>query len=80
MAAVVEGDNATVVNVAHTLKSAAASMGALHLAGLSQSLETSGLGADASRCSALAQGLQAALALTEQAIAPHVAGLFVSVK
>jgi CheY-like chemotaxis protein len=68
VAAAAANNTAQVTQVAHILKSAAASVGALRLSDVCQSLETAGQDADAPRCSALAAGIQGEFAWVEQAI------------
>ena len=67
-----EGNTTTVAGVAHTLKSAARSVGALRLGEQCQHLETAGWDADALTCKALSAGLEGELALTEQRIVQHL--------
>ena len=67
-AAQAAGDLSTLAGVAHTLKSAARSVGALALGELSQNLETAGKGADAARCSQLVPGVVAAKAASAHQI------------
>ncbi len=57
--------------VAHTLKSAARTVGALALGELCQQIETSGRAGDVSACLSQAQGLEAALSAAEQRILQH---------
>jgi CheY-like chemotaxis protein/HPt (histidine-containing phosphotransfer) domain-containing protein len=59
-AAAATGDTSALAGVAHTLKSAARSVGALRLGELSQRLETAGRGTDAQACCTLAAGLETA--------------------
>lgn len=59
--AAVAGDLHTLAGVAHTLKSAARSVGALALGALCQSLETAGRTNDGPACGTLAPGLELAL-------------------
>lgn len=73
--AAAEGQCETVAGVAHTLKSAARSVGALQLGELCQALETIGRAGDGSRCSALAGSLSLALSEAEVQIRRHVAAL-----
>jgi len=58
--------------VAHTLKSAARSVGALRLGDLCQDLETAGRAGDVPSCEALAQPLPAAFAAASHAIQTHL--------
>ena len=66
-------DSAALAGVAHTLKSAARSVGALHLGELCQTLETAGLAGDATSCSAVATELPQALADVQACITAHLA-------
>ena len=59
--------------VAHTLKSAARSVGALALGEQCQAIETAGNAGDAATCTALAPGLTAAFAAAALAINSHLA-------
>ena len=61
LAASKAGDTATLAGVAHTLKSAARSVGALALGELCQGLETAGRAGDGVQCNRLANGLAASL-------------------
>ena len=65
-------DTANLAGVAHTLKSAARSVGALRLGERCQSLETAGRAGDAQACSALAAGLAAEFATTASEINSHL--------
>ena len=67
------GDVSEAAGIAHTLKSAARSVGALALGELCQSIETSGKAGDAPACTKLAQGLAAAFAAAALAIKQHLA-------
>jgi HPt (histidine-containing phosphotransfer) domain-containing protein len=67
------GDVSEAAGIAHTLKSAARSVGALALGELCQSIETSGKAGDAPACTRLAQGLAAAFAAAALAIRQHLA-------
>jgi CheY-like chemotaxis protein/HPt (histidine-containing phosphotransfer) domain-containing protein len=67
------GDVSEAAGVAHTLKSAARSVGALALGELCQSIETTGKAGDAPACTSLAQGLAAAFAAAALAIRQHLA-------
>jgi CheY-like chemotaxis protein/HPt (histidine-containing phosphotransfer) domain-containing protein len=58
--------------VAHTLKSAARSVGALRLGALCQSLETAGRAGDAPQCAALTAGLDEVLAASVTKINGHL--------
>jgi HPt (histidine-containing phosphotransfer) domain-containing protein len=60
-AAIAAGDVKQTAGVAHTLKSAARSVGALALGELCQAIETTGNGGDAPACTAHARGVAAAL-------------------
>jgi HPt (histidine-containing phosphotransfer) domain-containing protein len=70
--AAVAGDTATLAGVAHTLKSAARSVGALRLGELCQGLESAGRAGDVGRCSAMAAGLEAVLAAAAVEINGHL--------
>ena len=72
-AAATAGECKTLAGVAHTLKSAARSVGALQLGELCQGLETTGLAGDASSCNAMAMGLPQALAEVQALIRTHLA-------
>jgi PAS domain S-box-containing protein len=63
---------ATLAGVAHTLKSAARSVGALRLGEQCQSLETAGRAGDAQACRALAVGLEGGFAAAAVAINDHL--------
>jgi HPt (histidine-containing phosphotransfer) domain-containing protein len=65
-------DTANLAGVAHTLKSAARSVGALRLGERCQSMETAGRAGDAQACSALAAGLAAEFATTAAEINSHL--------
>jgi CheY-like chemotaxis protein len=65
----------TVVTLAHTLKSAARSVGALRLGEWCQDLENAGHAGDAATCSALAVGLPQVLAEAQAHITTHLAVL-----
>ena len=65
----------TVEGVAHTLKSAARSAGALHLGELCQALETAGQAGEAASCRAVAVRLPQALADVHARISAHQASL-----
>ncbi len=67
------GGTEVAAGVAHTLKSAARSVGALALGELCQSIETAGNAGDAVACTALAQGLAASFAAAALAINQHMA-------
>ena len=71
-AAALARDTATLAGLAHTLKSAARSVGALALGELCQNLETAGRAGDANQCRALAAGLQAAFAAAAAEISGHL--------
>jgi PAS domain S-box-containing protein len=71
-AAAVACDTAALAGIAHTLKSAARSVGALALGELCQHLETAGRAADAKSCSALAAGLDTAWTAVEAKICDHL--------
>jgi PAS domain S-box-containing protein len=59
-------------DLAHALKSAARSVGALALGELCQEIETSGRAGNAAECTAHAHGLAKAFALAQQAIQQHL--------
>jgi CheY-like chemotaxis protein len=65
-------DSAALAGVAHTLKSAARSVGALRLGELCQSLETAARAGDGQQCSALASGLAGEFAAAATAINGHL--------
>jgi HPt (histidine-containing phosphotransfer) domain-containing protein len=65
-------DSAALAGVAHTLKSAARSVGALRLGELCQSLETAARAGDAQQCSALAARMDVAFAAGVAAINGHL--------
>jgi CheY-like chemotaxis protein len=65
-------DTQGAAGVAHTLKSAARSVGALALGELCQAIETTGLAGDAQACTALAQDMAVAVAAAQQAIQHHL--------
>ena len=65
-------DTTTLGGVAHTLKSAARSVGALALGELCQQLETAGKAGDAPACSDLAQGLTGQFAAVSAQIHGHL--------
>ena len=71
-AAALARDTATLAGLAHTLKSAARSVGALALGELCQNLETAGRAGDDNQCRALAAGLQAAFAAAAAEISGHL--------
>jgi HPt (histidine-containing phosphotransfer) domain-containing protein len=71
-AAMLAGDAHKAGSVAHTLKSAARSVGALALGELCQQIETTGHAGDAPACTELAQGLAETLAVAQQAIHHHL--------
>jgi HPt (histidine-containing phosphotransfer) domain-containing protein len=62
-----------VAGLAHALKSAARSVGALALGELCQKMETTGNAEEAPACAALAQGLAAAFTTAQGAILEHLA-------
>ncbi len=72
-AAALAGDAHKAGTVAHMLKSAARTVGVLALGELCQQIETAGHAGDAPACTALAQGLAQALALSQRAILQHLA-------
>jgi PAS domain S-box-containing protein len=65
-------DTSTLAGVAHTMKSAARTVGALSLGELCQRLETDGMAGNAAGCRALAGGLESALAVASRAIEAHL--------
>jgi CheY-like chemotaxis protein/HPt (histidine-containing phosphotransfer) domain-containing protein len=71
-AAAAASDTTTLAGIAHTLKSAARSVGALALGELCQRLETAGRAGDANQCSALAAGLATAFAAAAAEINDHL--------
>ncbi len=71
-AAALARDTATLAGIAHTLKSAARSVGALALGERCQSLETAGRAGDENQCSELAAGLQGELAAVSTKISTHL--------
>jgi len=71
-AAAAASDTATLTGIAHTLKSAARSVGALALGEFCQNLETAGHAAHAPECSALAAGLDAELEAASAEIRSHL--------
>jgi PAS domain S-box-containing protein len=71
-AAAQANDTSTVGDVAHMLKSAARSVGALALGELCQQLETAGKAGDASACADLAQGLAGQFASARAQIHRHL--------
>jgi HPt (histidine-containing phosphotransfer) domain-containing protein len=72
-AATLAGDAQKAGTVAHTLKSAARSVGAMDLGELCQQIETTGHAGDAPACNKLAQGLAEALAAAQRAIQQNLA-------
>jgi PAS domain S-box-containing protein len=71
-AAAAARDTTTLAGSAHTLKSAARSVGALALGERCQSLETAGRAGDAHQCSTLAAGLVAVFAAATAEISGHL--------
>jgi CheY-like chemotaxis protein len=71
-AAALANDTTTLGGVAHTLKSAARSVGALALGELCQQLETAGQAGDASACAELAQDLAGQFAAASAHIHSHL--------
>jgi CheY-like chemotaxis protein len=67
-AAAQDGDVSKAADVAHTLKSAARSVGALALGELCQQIETSGRAGDAARCAALVAALEPAFTQAQACI------------
>ena len=72
-AAALARETAALAGVAHTLKSAARSVGALALGERCQRLETAGRAGDANLCSTLAAGLQDELSAVGTKISNHLA-------
>jgi CheY-like chemotaxis protein/HPt (histidine-containing phosphotransfer) domain-containing protein len=72
-AATLVGDNHEAADVAHALKSAARSVGALAMGEVCQQIETAGHGGNASTSTALVGELEAALAQAQLAIHHHLA-------
>jgi len=66
------GDLRALTDVAHTLKSAARTVGALALGELCQAMETAGRAGDLHRCMALAQGVPSALTAAQHPIQQHL--------
>ena len=78
IAAAADSDECTALaDVAHTLKSAARSVGALRMGERSQCLETAGRAGDTQQCRALAAGLAGELAAATVAIQEHLKSLAV---
>jgi CheY-like chemotaxis protein len=70
--AIAAGGCSEVARLAHPLKSAARSVGALAFGELCQRLETAGHASDARACSAQAQAFSASFAVAQQAIQDHL--------
>ncbi|MES2878525.1 MAG: PAS domain S-box protein [Pseudomonadota bacterium] len=70
--AIAAGECSDVADVAHTLKSAARSVGAMALGELCQALETAGRAHDGPTCTALAEGLKLAFSGAEEKIKNYV--------
>jgi len=75
VAAAATEDTATAGNVAHALKSAARTVGALQLGELCAALETACKGGDATLCSALIKELPATFTVATQSINKHLESL-----
>ena len=73
LAAVAENDNATVAELAHSLKSAARTIGALALGKLCEEMETAACDGVDHVSRALSAGLNASLSAAEEAITRHLA-------
>jgi HPt (histidine-containing phosphotransfer) domain-containing protein len=71
-AAAAANDTTTLAGIAHTLKSAARSVGALALGELCQSLETAGRAGDATACRELTGGLDTAWTVVGAKICDHL--------
>jgi PAS domain S-box-containing protein len=71
--AAVAGDSQTAAGLAHTLKSAARSVGAMALAELCQSIETAGHAGDAAKCRQCAADLDNAYLAAASKINSHIA-------
>ena len=67
-----DGDVSKAADVAHTLKSAARSVGALALGELCQQIETSGRAGDAARCTVLVAALEPAFTQAQASIHEHL--------
>jgi HPt (histidine-containing phosphotransfer) domain-containing protein len=65
-------DTAALAGNAHTLKSAARSVGALRLGELCQSLEAAGRAGDAEKCNALMDGLAETFSVSAMAVNAHL--------
>ena len=74
-AAAAAGDTASVAGVAHTLKSAARTVGAMALGELSQAMETAGHAGDRAACRALAAGLDQTFLVATQNIERHLSAV-----
>ena len=72
VAAAATEDTATAGNIAHALKSAARTVGALQLGELCATLETAGKAGDAPLCAALTKELPATFAVAAQSINKHL--------
>ena len=74
-AAAMAGDTASVAGVAHTLKSAARTVGAMALGELSQAMETAGHAGDRPACRALAADLDRTFLVATQNIERHLSAV-----
>ena len=72
IAAVANEDTATAGSVAHSLKSAARTVGALQLGALCEALETAGKAGDGATCRALIEGFPATFTAVSQHINNHL--------
>ena len=79
-AAAAAQDLGTVTRVAHTLKSAARTVGAMALGELCQSLEAAGRTGDVTGCEAMTHRLVGAFSEVEEEIGAHCAGLPLNIK
>jgi HPt (histidine-containing phosphotransfer) domain-containing protein len=66
-------DTAAVSRSAHTLKSAARTVGAMRLGELCEALDLAGKAGDATTCSALAESLPLAFAVAVEAVTEYLA-------
>ena len=75
MAVAVEAcDFSAAADVAHALKSAARTVGALYLGALCEEIETAGVSADGPACRLLHQGMAQALAQAQHSIQQYLEG------
>ena len=72
LAASITGNTTTIGEVAHTLKSAANSVGALALGELCQHIEAAGVAGDTSQCTVLVEELTVAFNAAHEAICHHL--------